>query len=198
MSIHQPLSEPLGLQVDKLHLICLVKYPVRNALRHRSAQDGKDRVLNALNVVNVQGRIDVNSRLPQLLNVLIALHMAAGIRIPVGQILNHNQLRVPLEAGIQVDFIRYVPIPGHFFTWQYLKCLCQCRGFGPLGIGEYANGHVQPCLFGLSGRFQHGIALPSAGEIAGKNREFPLFSSGGLPRRCNRIHGTPSSQTGVL
>ena len=61
--LHQPLLQPFRLHINKLHLCRPVKYMIRNTFQNGGFQDGKHRILNAFDMLNIQRGINVHARL---------------------------------------------------------------------------------------------------------------------------------------
>lgn len=78
---------------------------IRNAFQNGGFQDGKYRILNAFDMLNIQRGINVYARLQQLLYVLIAFPVAGIVRISVGELINQNELRPPFQTGVQAHII---------------------------------------------------------------------------------------------
>ena len=196
--LQQSLLQPLGLNVHKFHLLRLIKHMVGNPSRFRRSQDGKNRILDAFDMLDIQCRIDIHARFQQLLDILVSLPVPGCIPVQVCQVIDQDQLRQSFQAGIQVHFILCLPAMRHGLAGQCLKLPGKFSGLRPQVTGKQSNYHIGPCLSGLFRRFQHGIALPGPGKITGKNRQFPLFFAADLLRQGNGIHETPSFQAGAL
>lgn len=172
---HEPLLQPLGLHVDQLHLVRPVKHVVGNPLLNGGFQDGDHRVLDALDMLDIQGGVNVHPRLQKLLDVLVALFVAGVFGVFVGELVDQHQLGPPRQAGVQVSVVVRLPIGLVGAAEHPLKALCQGLGVGPLLPGAQADDHVHPGVLGLLGRLQHGPAFSRAGKIAGKNGQLSLF-----------------------
>ena len=86
--LQQPLLQPFRLNINKLYLGRPVKYMIRNTLQNGGFQNGKHRILNAFDMLNIQRGINVYARFQQLLDVLIAFPVAGIVRISVGELIN--------------------------------------------------------------------------------------------------------------
>ncbi len=87
-SLFEPFDQAARLDIHQLHLIRLVEYAVRDAFLHGNASDGSDNVVQALDMLNVDRRAYVDSRLQKLFDVLISVFMAAALRVDVGQLVD--------------------------------------------------------------------------------------------------------------
>ncbi len=77
----EPRYQLSRLNIHQFNLICIVKHRVGDALAHKHLGDGGDRIVQALDVLHIDRGVHIHSRPQQFLNVLIALCMAASLRI---------------------------------------------------------------------------------------------------------------------
>ena len=169
--LQQALLELLWFDVNKFYPRRPIKHPVGDSLGYGSAQNRQNRILEAFNVLHIQRRIDVDARFQQFFYILITFPVAGFAQVGVGKIVNHNQLRQPFDAGVQIQFGFYAPFLGDGFAAHRLQPLRELADRRPPIAGKQADHHIQPFLFGCSGGLQHGVAFPGAGEITGKNGE---------------------------
>ena len=87
----QPLQQFVGRQVDHHHLVGLVEQPVGHGLPDADAGDAADDVVQALQVLHVHRRPDVDAGVEQLLDVLPALGVARARRVAVRQFVEQHQ-----------------------------------------------------------------------------------------------------------
>ena len=87
----QPLEQLVGRQVDHHHLVGLVEQPVGHRLPDADAGDAADDVVQALQVLHVHRRPDVDAGVEQLLHVLPALGVARARRVAVRQLVEQHQ-----------------------------------------------------------------------------------------------------------
>ena len=100
----QPLHQLLRLDVHQLHLVGAVEHPVGDALSHRHPGDGRHRVVEALDVLHIDGGVDVDARPQQFVHVLIALLVAAAVGVGVGQFVHQHQLGAAGDGRVQIEF----------------------------------------------------------------------------------------------
>src|SRR3984957_10674815 len=86
----EPLDEVGGRQIDQLDRIGAVEYGIRHGFAHAYVSNLRDHVVEALDVLDVDGGIDVDATAHQLFDVEIALRMAATFNIGVGKLVDQN------------------------------------------------------------------------------------------------------------
>ena len=98
----QPPQQLLGSGVHQLDLVGFVQNLVRHGLAHMDAGDLGDHVIEAFDVLDIHGGEDVDARCQNLLDIEIALGVAAAFRVGVGQLIHQNQSGMPLQNSVQV------------------------------------------------------------------------------------------------
>src|SRR5262249_35397977 len=91
LAFPQALEELLRREIDELHLVRAVEDPVWDRLAHPDTGDLRDDVVQALEVLDVHGRVDVDARIEQLLDVLEPLVMAAAGRVRVRELVDDDE-----------------------------------------------------------------------------------------------------------
>ncbi len=91
LALAQALQEVVGRDVDDLDVVGLIEDRVRHRLAHPDARDLGHHVVEALDVLDVQGRVDVDAGRQHLLDVLVALRVAAARRIGVGEFVDRGR-----------------------------------------------------------------------------------------------------------
>ena len=79
---------------------------VGHRLAHAHARDLRHDVVQALDVLDVDGGVDVDAGVQQLLDVQVALGVAAARGVGVRELVDQDQLRPPLERGVDVELAR--------------------------------------------------------------------------------------------
>lgn len=169
LTLPQPFQQVRRLQVHQLHLVGGVEHAVRDALGHRDTRDGGHLIIQALQMLDIDGGIDIDTRAKQLLDILVALHMAAAPGVGMGQLVHQEKLGLPGQGRVQIEFFQLDPFIGDDLDRQLLQSLQKGHGLRP-GVGlDITRHHVDACRLGPVGRLQHGIGLAHAGGIAEKD-----------------------------
>ena len=104
----QALDQIVRGQIDELDRIGAVEDPVRNGFVHANAGDLRNDVVQAFDVLNVDGRIDVDAAVEQFLDIQIALGMPAAGRIGMRQLIHQHDLRLAREDGVEIHLVEPV------------------------------------------------------------------------------------------
>ena len=103
LALAQTLQEIVRRQVHQLHFVRLVEEGVGHRFEYADTGDAADHVADALEVLDVERRVDVDAGVEQLLDVLPALGVPAAGGVRVRQLVDEDQGRVALECGVEVE-----------------------------------------------------------------------------------------------
>ena len=95
--------------VNNLHLIRMVKHTVRNPFPHFYMGNRAHQIIQAFQMLNVNGGININPCPQKLLYVLIPLLISAAGSIGVSQFIYKNQLRFPLQSTVKIKLPELYP-----------------------------------------------------------------------------------------
>ena len=98
----EPLDQLLRGDVHQFDGVGAVNDAVGQGFAHANAGNAGDDVVQAFDVLDVEGGVDVDAGLEQLDNVEIALGMAAAGRVGVGQFIDQRQLRPTRQQPVQI------------------------------------------------------------------------------------------------
>ena len=190
----QPLQQVGRLQIHNLHLMSLVKDGVRHMIGGRLAGDGLDHVSQTLQILDVQGAVHVDAGTQKLLDVLIAVDMAAARAVGMGHSVHKDQLGPAGQSGVQIKFSGRAHGAGH--PGRQLLQTIQQRSGGRRNVpGHGAADHIRPGFPGPMGGLQHGIGLTHAGGVAKEDFQLPR---GGGKERAAPCWGGPGGGRGVV
>ena len=102
LSLFHPVQKFFRLNINDLHLIRMVKYTVRNPFPDLYMSNRSHQIIQAFQMLNVNGGINVNPCPQKLLYVLIPLLISAAGSIGVSQFIYKNQLRFPLQSTVKI------------------------------------------------------------------------------------------------
>ncbi len=105
----QALDEIARGEVDELDLVGLVEDAVRQRLAHADTGDPRDHVVEALDMLDVERRVDVDPGGDQLLDVEVALGMAAARCIGVREFVDEHQCRPARQHRVDVHLVELAP-----------------------------------------------------------------------------------------
>ena len=93
LAVPEPLLERLRRQVDEHDLVGLVEDPVGERLADADARELEDLVVEALEVLDVDGRGDVDPGVEDLVDVLVALAVPRLGQVRVRELVDERELR---------------------------------------------------------------------------------------------------------
>jgi len=121
IAVAHALAQRLRRDVHELNVGCAVKDTVGNRFAHRDAGYLLDHVLDALDVLHVEGRDHVNAGVTDLLDVLPALLMGRPRDVGVRQLVDQCHLRVARDQGLDVHVGEHrSPVP-ELESWQHFQ-----------------------------------------------------------------------------
>ena len=162
----EPLLERLGREVDEHDLVGLVEDAVGEGLADADAGDLEDRVVEALEMLHVHRGDDVDPRLEDLVDVLVALLVARAGRVRVRELVDEGELGCALEHGVDVHLPEHQAAVRHRHSRHELETLGERGGLGPVVRLEIADHDVAPLGVRLPALLQHPIGLADAGGHA--------------------------------
>ena len=187
LAVMQPLDQVGGGDVDDLDLVGPVDDRIRHRLAHAHPGDLGDDVVQALDMLDVQRRIDVDAARQQFLDIHGALGMAAARRIGVGEFVDQHQGRAAGEDGVEIHLLQRLATIGDGFARDDLETVEQRLGFAPpVGLDD-ADDHVDAIGMPGAAGHQHLIGLADAGGGAEEDLEPALrLALGALQKRVRR------------
>ena len=190
LALLEPLQQIRRLDVHYLNLVGAVKDPVGQPLRHRNAGDGGHHVIEALQVLHVDGGVDADACPQQLLDILVALAVPAPGGVGVGQLIHQYELGLPRQGPVQIKLPQRDILIGDLLVGELFQPVQQSQGFRPDVRLDVPGHHVHAHLLGVVGGLQHGVGLAHARRIT---EEYLQLSRPGLlfqlelPQQCVRI-----------
>ena len=132
LAFGQALDQVLGREVDQLDLVGLVDHVVGQRLAHPDRGDLRHHVVQALDVLDVERRIDVDAGGQQLLDVLVALLVPAAGRVGVRQLVHQHQPGLARQDGVDVHLVQRALAVRHLLARHDLEAVEQRLGLGAL------------------------------------------------------------------
>ena len=102
VAVGQAAAQRLGRHVDELDLVGDAHGVVRDRLPLADARDPLDDVVQRFEVLDVDGRDDVDAGVEQLVDVRPALLVARTRRIAVGQLVDEDEVGMAAQDGVHV------------------------------------------------------------------------------------------------
>jgi hypothetical protein len=155
----QPLYECLGRQVHQHDLVGRGEHLVWEGLANPDTGQLEDPVVEALHVLDVDRREDVDARIEHVLDVLVALRVLDSRRVRVGQLVDQAELRGAVEDGRQVHLFDLLPPVLDLAARQDLEPIRLCRRLGAIVRLEVANHHVATRGLARLALLEHAVGL---------------------------------------
>ena len=183
----QPRDQVVRRQVDQLHLVRLLEYPVGHRLALAHARDLGDDVIQALEVLDVDGGPHVDAGVEDFLDVLPALGMTRR-RIAAGQVgmrklVNQQDGRSPAQRGIEVEFLADDVAIADGQRRQPLEPFHQ-----PLGLDPAVRLDIADDDFAAA-RPSHSVPLPASRRSCRRPRKRRRKCAGGRAGRGPLLRG---------
>ena len=137
LALFQPLDQIVGRQIDQLDGVGAIEHRVRDGFAHAHMGDLRDDVVEAFDVLDIDGGVDVDAAAHQLFDVEIALRMAAALRVGVRKLVDQHDLRPAGDDGVEVHlleplaFVLDAPARNDFEPGQQRLGLACGRGSPP-------------------------------------------------------------------
>ena len=133
--------------------------------------DLRDHVVQALEVLDVQGGVDADARGEQLLDVLPALGVARAGRVGVGQLVHEDHAGRALQRGVEIELLQGDAAVLQPAARQHRQPFQQ-RGRLRAAVGlDHAHDDLDALAGTGARRFQHRVRLPHAGGRAEEDLE---------------------------
>ena len=190
LALVQPLDQVLGREIDDLDIVGLVEHAVGHGLAHAYPRDLGNDVVQALDMLDIEGREHVDAGGDQLLDVEIALGMPAAGRVGVSELVDQYELRAALEDRVEIHLGQQVTLVVDLLPRDHFETFEQGLGLAPsMGLDD-ADDDIDPLAPHCLGRLQHLIGLADPGCRAEKNLQPPAAFL--LRRREQRLRGRSS------
>ncbi len=162
LALVQALTKIVRGQVHQHHVVGGVKKGIRHGLPHLDPGHAAHHIVQALQMLHVEGGKDVNARLKQLIDILPALRVAGAGGVGVGQLIHQDQRRSPGQRPVEVELCQTPPPMVSDVerqdrqVFQHRRCLLTAVGLNharhdiqplrpqPLRFGEHSEGFAYP------------------------------------------------------
>ncbi len=88
-------------------------------------------------MLDVQGRVDVDPAVEQLLDIEVAFRVAAALGVGVGQLVDQHPVRSPGEDSVEIHLLEQLPLVGQLDARDNLEAGKQGLRFrAPMGLDD--------------------------------------------------------------
>jgi len=179
LALFQALDEIVRRQIDQFDGIGAVEHRIRDRLADAHMRDLRDDVVQAFDMLNVDGRVDVDATLQNFLDVEIALGMPAAFGISMREFIDKRDLRAARDDRIEVHLLNRLTAILDLFTWHDFEAFDESLGFLAAVRLDNADDDVVAVLLPRPRGFQHRIRLADAG--GGTDEDSQLANAAFLP-----------------
>ena len=166
LALAQALQQVVGRQVDQLDLVGLLDDAVGHRFADHDAGDLGHDVVEAFEVLDVDGGGDVDPGGEQFVDVLPALGMARALGVGMRQLVQQDQLWPPNERRVDIELAQQRAAVLDLARRQALQAVEQRLGLGAAVRLNPADHHVDALGAALLRLLQHRIRLADAGGHA--------------------------------
>ena len=189
LALLQALDQVVGREVDQLDGVGAVEHGIRHGLAHPHMRDLRDHVIEAFDVLDVDRRVDVDAVGQQLLDVEIALRMAAARRVGVREFVDERDLWTARNQRIEIHLLEDLVLVFQLPARNDFKAVQQRFGLRPAMGLDHADDDIDARLLPGVRALQHFIGLADARGGADKDLQpagVVTFPPGGLQQRIRR------------
>ena len=166
-----------GVRSTRTTSVGLLQDPVGNGLAHDDAGDARDDVGEALEMLDVERRPDVDAGGEQLLDVLPALGMTAVRSVGVGELVDDDQLGLARQRRVEVEFLDRAAVILDLAPRQDFEPFDERARLGAAMRLDEPDDDIDAFVLQAPRVLQHGVGLADAGRGA----EEHLQPARGLP-----------------
>ncbi len=174
LSFLQALDQVVRRDVDQFHGIGAIEDGVRHRLADAHAGDLRDDVVQALEVLDVDGGVDVDALLQQLLDIEIALRMPATRRVRVRELIDQGDLRSPGNDGVEVHLLQPLALVFDPLSRHGLQALKERLRLLPAMRLHDTDDDIVAVALARASCLQHRIGLADAGCRTDEHPELAL------------------------
>ncbi len=160
LALFQPLTQVVRRQVHQHHFIG----GIEKRVRHGFAGHAADHVVEAFQMLHVDGGHHVDAGIQQLVDILPAFGMARATGVAVRQLIHQDHRRMTGQGSIKIE-LRVAMLAGGA-TRQQRQAVKQLRRFGPVMGLHHADQHLQPLRAQAPCLLQHREGFPHPGAGA--------------------------------
>ena len=141
----------------------------RHGLPHADAGDLRHHVVQALDVLDVERRVDVDALAQELFDIEIALGMPAAGDIGMGELIDERQVRAARDQGVEIHLLERVILVTDGAARNDLKAVEQSVGLFAAMRLDHADDDIRAVLRPGPGLLQHLVGLAHARSGAEKD-----------------------------
>src|SRR5471030_2260485 len=162
----QARQQFVGRDIDQHHFVGQVEHRVRHGLADADAGDAADDVVEAFQMLDVDGGEHVDAGVEQFLDILPALGMARTGRVGMRQFVHQDQRRPALQRRVDIEFGDALAAIFDRLQGQHIEAVEHGRRLGAAVGLDHADQHLLAIALQFTRGGQHGVGLADAGRGA--------------------------------
>ncbi|MDQ0622427.1 hypothetical protein QFZ39_001637 [Paraburkholderia graminis] len=176
LAVAHAIEQFLGGQIDQRDFVGAIEHAVGHGLPHANAGDLPHHVVQTFEVLNVDGRVDVDAGVEQFIHVLPALQMPRALHVRMREFVDEYQLRLAGQRRVEVELAELATAIFDVRERQHVETFEQRRRFAtPMRFGD-ADHHVRTFVATATRRLQHRIRLADARRCAEENLQLAALT----------------------
>ena len=169
----QSLQQLVRREIDQHDFVCLLQDHVGDCLTDHQARDLGDHIAQAFQMLDVEGRVDVDPGVQELHDILPALGVTSPGEVGVGEFIHQDQGGTARQGRVQVELLAGHATPNHSSARQSLQTPQQALGLGT-SVGVHpADQHVHAFGPAFACGLEHGVGFSDARYRAEEDLESP-------------------------
>jgi hypothetical protein len=177
LALAEPLNQLVRRKVDELHLVGGLEHGVRDGLSNRDAGDASHHVIQAFEVLDIDRRIDVDTRVSELHDVLPASLVARAGRVRVSELVDENEGRTPGEGGVEIELTEHGATVLDDSWRQPLEPFEKRLGLRPPVGLDIPHDDIETRRTAAASGLEHGVCLPHARGGAEEDLQLPAAAA---------------------
>src|SRR5262249_40285627 len=173
VAVAHPLAQRLGRYVDELDHVRAVEHTIGHRFADGDPGDLLDQVLDALEVLDVDGGDHVDPGVPEVLDVPPALVVAQAGSVRVRELVDQGDLGPARQDRVEIHVLQGRAAVLHLHPWHHLQALqkLDCPR-PPIGLDE-GHDHVVAMAQQFVRLAQHGEGFAGPGRRAEVDLQLP-------------------------
>ena len=125
-------------------------------------------------MLNINGCINIYSRIQKLLYILIALCVTAPLCICMGKLVHKYKLWLSFQRRINIKFVQRDSVVFYFFGRKKFQSIQKCYCFRARVWFDITSHHIYTLIFCYMSRFEHRIGFAYTRCIPKKDFQMPF------------------------
>src|SRR6516164_93693 len=171
LALAQTLDQIFRREVDNLDIVSLVEDAVGYRFPHPDSSDPRDDVVQALDMLDIKRRKNIDPSSDDFLDIKIAFGMSAAWRIRMSELVDEHERRAALEDRIKIHLAQEMAPVLDLLSRDDLKAFEKGFGLSPAVGLDDADDYVAPFAAPSLSSQKHFVGLAYPWRSTEKNLE---------------------------